>query len=180
MRRIAEYMETADLRIQEASLIEVDALQNICESWRDKERLEGDVFDKDHAQKAVTTGHLPPVEDASKRRFHFKAIYEKASSTPIGLLELYEGYPKEETLWIGLLIIETSHQGKGYARQAIQALTEVSAASQFNKLGVGVALKNWKGLRFWTQAGFTHIRGIYGDKTYSPETFSLAALEKIL
>ena len=41
-------------------------------------------------------------------------------------------------------------------------------------------LKNWKGLRFWTKAGFDKVIGIYGDKVYNQNAFALIGLEKIL
>ena len=47
-------------------------------------------------------------------------------------------------------------------------------------MALAVHLKNWKALRFWTKAGFDKIIGIYGDKVFGEDKYSLIALEKAL
>ena len=50
----------------------------------------------------------------------------------------------------------------------------------YKKIRLGVHLKNWPALRFWTKIGFDKIIDIVGDELYSADTFASVILEKAL
>ena len=50
----------------------------------------------------------------------------------------------------------------------------------FRRMRLCVSLKNWPGLRFWTQVGFQTIVKVAGDKVYSEAAFGYLILEKAL
>jgi diamine N-acetyltransferase len=50
----------------------------------------------------------------------------------------------------------------------------------FSEARIGVHLKNWPALRFWTQLGFDKILGIVGDDKHTEKTFSVLKLQKRL
>ena len=166
--------------IKNAVIEEEIVLQNLCASWKDKEFLEGNAFSKDYIERGITEGYLPPITNASKDNHRFKSIYLKEEKEIIGLIDLYLGYPNENTLWIGMFLIGTEYQSKGYAHEAFQLLEKSIVDQKINKIGIGVYLKNWRGLRFWVKEGFTKINGIVGDKEFSNATFSIISLEKEL
>lgn len=51
----------------------------------------------------------------------------------IGAIDLINGYPGNDTAWVGLLLLCEDMQGKGFGRKAYQALESYI----LNKLGVG-------------------------------------------
>ena len=50
----------------------------------------------------------------------------------------------------------------------------------FRRMRLCVSLKNWPGLRFWTQSGFRTIVKVAGDKVHSEAAFGHLILEKAL
>ncbi len=166
--------------IRNVELQDVEALQAFCATWADKVLLEGNTFEPDYIYKCLTQADLPPIPNASADHYQMKAIVSQAQSSPIGFMDLYEGYPDSDTLWIGMFLLAPEAQGLGFGRETMELLTQAAAASNFKSISLGVYLKNWTGLRFWYQNGFSKIKGLYGDKHYSVDNFALMALEKTL
>lgn len=173
-------IETARLFISDATLDECDELQSICESWDDKKLMEGDDFDPDFIEKCLTVGDLPPLPDATKDNYRLKSIRLKDSEKLIGFTDLYFGYPDKDTAWISIFMISKDYRKSGYAQEAIESVFTECTSDNFKNIGIGVFLKNWRGLRFWTKAGFTEVLGISGDADYSENTFAFIRLMKRL
>ena len=164
--------------IKESSLDECDRLQAICDSWREKKMTEGEAFESDYVFKCLTQGDLPPIANANKSNYHFKSIYLKSDNSLIGFFDLYMGYPKKNVVWISMFMIDPKHRRKKYGQEALDLIRDDLINEGYKKMGLGVHLKNWQALRFWTQLGFNHITGIYGDKIYGEDYFAIMGLEK--
>lgn len=177
---ISERDETKRLIISESIIEECNELQVICDKWNDKLIIEGSNFESDYIYKCLTEGDLPPKPNANKDYYRLKSIYVKATGELIGFYDIYYGFPSDETAWISIFIIDKQFRKNGYAQEAIDFISEESIKRGYRKIGIGVHLKNWRALRFWTKAGFDKISGIFGDDTYSESTFSLIGLEKDL
>ena len=173
-------IETARLIISDATLDECDELQSICETWEDKKLMEGKEFEPDFIKKCLTVGDLPPLPHASKDNYRLKSIFLKESGKLIGFTDLYFGYPDEETAWISIFMISRDYRKSGYAQEAVDSIFTECSKAGFKNIGIGVFLKNWRGLRFWTKAGFTEVTGISGDAEYSENTFAFIRLLKSL
>ena len=98
----------------------------------------------------------------------------------VGLIELYHGYPEQDTLWISMFLIKSDRQLHGFGREVIGAISSEAQEKEYANIGIKVHLKNWKGLRFWSRNGFDKIVGISGDEQYGPDKFSLIGLRKSL
>lgn len=175
-----EPLETANLYIRNAEVNDFPALKNLCAAWTDKVELEGYGFDDDYIDNTYHHKNLPPIEDASPEAHSFKVVCLQESRDMIGFFEVYHGYAHDKMLWIGMFLMNPSFQMQGYGTEVLNALEVEAIKAEFTHMGLGVYLKNWKGLRFWQRNGFTTIRGIYGDKDYSENTFALMGLEKLL
>ncbi|WP_105614989.1 GNAT family N-acetyltransferase [Vallitalea okinawensis] len=181
MRRVVpEISETSNLLISDVTINEVDNLQSICESWSTKEILEGERFKPDYIRNCVLEGDLPPIKDASQEYYRCKSIHLRDSSKLIGFYDLYHGYPEVTTLWIGMFLISSVFHKKGYGQEIINLIKKEAKEAGYNKLGIGVYLKNWPALRFWTKCGFDKITGIHGHKEFSQDTFALLGLEHLI
>lgn len=170
--------ETKRLIIKDSSMNECVALQQLNESsdyiadWVDWKTP------PDYVYKCLTEGCLPP--GGKKEQYLSKSIYIKNPFQLIGFSELYHGYPKNEVLYIGWLYIHHDHQHFGYAQEFVNYIIEEAAKLGFTESRIGVHLKNWPALRFWTQLGFDKILGIGGDKKHSEKTFSTISLQRYL
>ena len=117
---------------------------------------------------------LPPK--GSGEFIRFRSIRSKETDRVIGALEYYMGYPDFETIWIGGLFLHKNYQQRGYGKEVVKEFEKKAKESGFKKAGVGVYLKNWQALRFWTDCGFNTIGGISGDKVYGVDKFSAVRL----
>ncbi|MEF2966986.1 GNAT family N-acetyltransferase [Paenibacillus sp. M1] len=177
---LPETGETERLVIDNAVMEDCAALQKICETWEDKALLEGSPFESDYIQTCLTTGDLPPIPGATKENYRFKSIRLKESGETIGFFDLYYGYPAPTTVWISMFVMDKACRKHGFAREAIEWIIGECKKSDYEKIGIGVHLKNWRGLRFWIKAGFNHAFAVYGDETYSEDTYALIGLERII
>lgn len=177
---IKEKFETKRLIIADARIEECKELQEICDTWDDKKIIEGTDFEPNYIYKCITEGDLPPTPDANKENYRLKSIYLKDTGKLIGFTDIYYGFPSEDTIWISLFMIDKKFRKNGYAQEVIDFITSECIKSTYEKIGIGVHLKNWRGLRFWTKAGFDKVFGVFGDDTYSESNFALIGLEKSL
>lgn len=168
------------IKISDSTLNECNNLQSICDSWVDKKLIEGTEFEPNYIYNCLTNGDLPPIPNASKSLYRLKSIYLKHTDELIGFTDLYFGYPANDTAWISIFMIHKKFRNKGYAQEAIAILSEECRLLGFKKIGIGVYLKNWRALRFWTKVGFNKITSISGDKDYSEKSFARIGLEKSL
>ena len=175
---ISENFETESLWIRSAVTGDVEVLSAICDSWDDKELLEGEPFDDDFIRKSIEEGDLPPLPDASIENYRIKTIFRKDTEDVVGFFDFYCGYPSANCIWMGIFLIDKKHRKNGYAQEVINFIAEEGKKAGYEKSGIGVYLKNWTGLRFWTKSGYDKVIGIYGDKQFGEEAFSLVGLEK--
>lgn len=177
---LVKVTETENLVIQDAVIEDVEVLNAICDSWDDKALVEGDMFDRDYVEKCIVEGDLPPIPDASIENHRFKKIIRKDTDEVIGFYDSYYGYPSSDYIWTGMFLIDKKHRKNGYAQEVINFIAAEGKKAGYEKAGVGVHLKKWTGLRFWTKCGYDKILGIFGEKQFGEEAFSIVRLEKDL
>lgn len=180
IKTIPEMGETKNLIIKNSTIEECNELQKISESWEDKKEVDGEEFAVNYFYKCLTEGDLPPLPNAHKDYYRLKSIYLKDSEKLIGFFDLYFGFPTIKTVWISIFVLDQEYRKNGYGQEIIEFISAEVRKTEFMKIGIGVHLKNWPALRFWTKAGFDKILGIYGDEKFSETTFALMGLEKSL
>jgi len=146
------------IRLAPFTECEIDRLEAIHQSYVEMLLHNGVGPEIGLVNKAFYEGDLPPGPEA--RRDHFDLLTLKTpDDSPVGFLMDYRGYPRSEVCWISLLVIDRAHRGKGFGSLAIKSLIQRLQGSGCTKLGIGVAVNNIEGLRFWTRVGFlTKIR----------------------
>lgn len=176
---INESWKTDRLLIRKAKTDDIKALNQVCASWEDKILLEGEGFPDEYVEDCINNGDLPPIKDASIENYYFLTIQSTDGDT-IGFLDIYHGYPDSDTIWIGMFVIDKTYREHSYGKEVIESLIEKSKQADWKTIGIGVHLKNWRGLRFWNKNGFNKIIGIYGDKDYSESSYSIIGLRNEL
>lgn len=185
--RLKDFYE-GSLSFRQATESDVPSLTSIGNSWEEMAFTEGSAFSKDELAKSIKNGNLPPIPDASLQNYGLYLILSEnacktqskldSKGSPIGLLELYKGYPTPNTLWIGLFIIDSKYRRNGYGTQCLQSIINFAKSNDLTHIGIGVSLKNWRGLRFWHSIGFDKIERITGDVLYSEKTHALLSLSR--
>ncbi|WP_169091263.1 GNAT family N-acetyltransferase [Paenibacillus sp. PL91] len=124
------------------------------------------------------TGDLPP--GGVKENYCLFAVRLMDSNELIGILSVYHGYPKINSAYIVFLYICKDKQGQGFGKESEIQLSDELKKLGYKEIRANVAVKNWPAIRFWINAGFNGVSGIYGDKVHAANTFANLELFKIL
>ena len=119
---------------------------------------------------------LPPGGTPDRLVLQTVRRAEAASSAPIGILELYHGYPTERSLYIGFFFLDPVVRGQGFGREIVERCRSIAASIGYDDLRVGVALKNWAALRFWLHSGFRRAVKVSGDREHGEGAFAMIEL----
>jgi ribosomal protein S18 acetylase RimI-like enzyme len=93
---------------------------------------------------------LPPGRTHADK--HVLLIEE--DGVPAGVIDLVIGYPKDNIAYIGLLVVDESHQGRGLGRASFQILENYIRNFDVDSIQLGVNDTNHPGMSFWTKLGF--------------------------
>lgn len=104
---------------------------------------------------------LPP--NGSQDFLKAKMI-QTLDNQPAGYLVIYEGYPRQNDLWIGALFLHRKFHHQGLGSMVIKAVEANAAECGFQTLGLGVYGQNYAGLRFWLKQGFNKIESVSVNK----------------
>lgn len=96
---------------------------------------------------------LPPGVALESK--HFFVAYR--FSQPVALIDAVEGYPQDEILFLGLLVVDKSCQQQGVGSIALAKITEAAAQNGFTAIRLGCWSQNEKGMKFWQDRGFREV-----------------------
>ena len=176
--RPIEYMperwETETCFLVEANQGSLEAMTLIFNENREILELLGTVETPERkAIQALRHLVLPPGGVAWREKVYL--IRDLESRDTVGFLAVYFGYPTPETVYIASLYLRPMFQGHGLGREIVRAVEAQAKESGFREARVGVGLKNWRALRFWTSCGYSRITKIKGDREFGE--MSLANVE---
>jgi len=89
---------------------------------------------------------------------------------------VYLGVPHDTCAYIGILFFDEAARGGGLGRELVRGLAEALAEAGMTELRLGVSLRNWPALRFWTSLGFNTVTKVNAPGAYRPEARSLIEL----
>jgi ribosomal protein S18 acetylase RimI-like enzyme len=124
------------------------------------------IFESDEDFALRVTGHPPGPADAHSTLMFVpegkspddKAVFGVwAGDELVGVLDLLLRHPDDETVYLGLLLIDRDRQGQGIGAAACRAL-ERDLRSRWpwaRRLRLGVVRTNGQVLGFWRRMGFT-------------------------
>ncbi|MBG9786770.1 GNAT family N-acetyltransferase [Brevibacillus laterosporus] len=78
----------------------------------------------------------------------------------IGISHLLLENPNDQKPWIGLLLVDSSYQGKGYGKKAYLMLEEYVRSLDKTTIHIGVIASNQSALDFWGKLGFEQYRQV--------------------
>ena len=116
---------------------------------------------------------LPPRCLPSQK--HYVAIWE--GGAPVAVLDWLEHYPRERTLWIGLLMVDYNQRGRGIGRTVADAIPKAACAGGMDSLRLACLEENQAGHAFWERAGFRNLR--MGETQTEGERQSVWIMERL-
>lgn len=91
----------------------------------------------------------------------FTGIFSKDNDELVGVIKGRIDYDNSEEAWISSFLIKKDFRNAGIGNKSINAfITFMGKTYDVKKVFTGVISKNNKGIDFWTNAGFQHIRTI--------------------
>lgn len=117
---------------------------------------------------------LPP--NGHREFSHVAVLRESSSGEAVGFVQYYTAWPEANSLWIGLFLLHPSRQQMGYGSEFITALIAEARRQGYQKIGLGVALRNQPGLKFWVKCGFDHIAKVKSDGESGEGSLGLLSL----
>ena len=115
---------------------------------------------------------LPPRCAPAQK--HYAAFWREGR--PEAVLDWVEGYPREQTLWVGVFQVEGSLQGKGVGRALMSALVGAAYDGGMDRLRLACRKENEGGHRFWLSLGYLDLRegqSSDGGEVWIMETLAL-------
>ena len=97
----------------------------------------------------------------------------------IGCMDLLRGYPKPDTVMLGLLLLQESHQGKGFGRESFFMMENLLQEwPEIKKIRICVVESNGEVLGFWKKLGFadTGFRRPYESGSFTSQAIVLQKL----
>lgn len=106
---------------------------------------------------------LPPGKTLQEK--HFEGIWQDGQL--VALQDWIEGYPREDTAYIGWFILDAEHQGQGVGSVLVQWLLERISAMGFARIRLAYVKGNEQSQRFWLKNGFLPTGEEKPNETYT-------------
>ena len=97
---------------------------------------------------------LPPRCGMEQK--HYLALWKEGA--PAAVLDLVEGYPRERTLFVGLLFLSPALRGQGTGRQIMEAVLGAAKGAGLDSVRLACLMDNKAGHGFWRALGFGDLR----------------------
>ncbi|HFU4217310.1 TPA: GNAT family N-acetyltransferase [Streptococcus suis] len=91
----------------------------------------------------------PPGKSLSDK--YFLGFWDKERL--VAILDLIDGYPTEDTCYIGLFMVDAHFSGQGLGTSIIAELLS-QLATRFKKVRLGYVESNPQSVHFWAKVGF--------------------------
>lgn len=128
-------------------------------------------------REEITNPDLPPEGVLDHNHIHGVSDSEKHV---IGYLKFYSNYMNQNIIYLGDFFIHKNFQNLGHGKTILIEYEEYWRSIGAKKVVLNVDLRNWQGLRFWINRGYTSIKAYMGDYEQGPNTYAMLQLEKKL
>ena len=94
---------------------------------------------------------------------YFVGFFDK-SRRMIAVLDLIDGYPIEDTAYIGFFMVDAKESGKGIGSNLINEICENLLVLGFNSVRLSYGKSNPQASHFWQKNHFTALKEANHDK----------------
>ena len=96
----------------------------------------------------------PPGIGASSK--YYVGFYDR--DTLVAVMDLIDGYPDENTAFIGFFMMDAIRQGKGTGRKLVKGVLDHLREAGFSRVRLCINKGNPQSTHFWHRIGFKDIR----------------------
>ncbi|MFZ7945903.1 GNAT family N-acetyltransferase [Neobacillus sp. 19] len=100
-----------------------------------------------------------------------KSLFIKLDDTYIGIIDYLPLNEKDQSPWLGLLMIHADYQGFGFGRLAYILFENEMAEKRCKVLRIGVLKGNQKAQRFWSSVGFKYFKTAQSNRANEVDCF---------
>ena len=140
---------------------DIRTLQRFCVSCIDYYQLHGEIDTPINAAEELFN-ELPQGKASEDKVI--MGLFKK-DETIIGIIEMIKGYPDSDCWFIGQMMINPIHQGRGLGKNFYQGCECWIYKQGVSRLRLGVLQENEKAYKFWQGLGF--------EKVYSKENYRM-------
>lgn len=108
----------------------------------------------DAASVRQDMANLPPRCVVEQK--HYLALWRNGA--PQAVLDLVEGYPRERTLFVGLLFLAPVLRRQGIGREIMDAVIQCAGDAGHDRIRLACLMANEAGHAFWRAMGFGDLR----------------------
>ncbi|NQG97197.1 GNAT family N-acetyltransferase [Streptococcus suis] len=94
----------------------------------------------------------PPEKSLSDK--YFLGFWEH--NRLVAILDLIDGYPTEDTAYIGLFMVEQAYQGRGLGSTLVEEII-AGLPGRLKKVRLGYVSSNPQAKAFWIKCGFSYL-----------------------
>ena len=76
------------------------------------------------------------------------------NSHPIAMVDILQGYPSANVLYIGLLLVHGDYHGQGIGQSIVENLLAFAKDNGITEAQLGVIKSNYQAIAFWEKCGF--------------------------
>jgi ribosomal protein S18 acetylase RimI-like enzyme len=106
---------------------------------------------------------VPPEKDAHDQT----VLGWKEDGGLYAIVAILRNFPHDGVWYLGLMIVDAAHRGRGVGRSIYSKVEEWAAARGATEIRLAVLEANEAGLRFWHSLGFSEVRRV------GPDTFKI-------
>ncbi len=160
--------ETERLSIKAAGSDDFPALWTVYDACRHDALWEGldEPCSEDSLRDELEGRRLPP--NGSSEFARMTLLTHRESGQPAGLAATYTGYPRESACWLGLFLLHPDFRRQGLGREFVAAYHAECALQGYDRVGLGVSLRNQSGMKFWVEMGYRQISSMTMDGEKEP------------
>lgn len=87
---------------------------------------------------------------------YYAGIFDKDKL--IGIIDILDGYPSKEVIYIGLFMLDINYQCKGLGTSLINECIHYFKNNNYTEIQLGYVKTNPQASHFWSKLGFTQCR----------------------
>lgn len=106
---------------------------------------------------------IPPNSSIENKNYKLITL----NGVDIGVIDYVVNYPNEDTIYIGLFMIDRNFHRNGYGKEFIEEFITNMRNQGFNRIRLGVLKENIKAFEFWTRMEFNVVKEV--TSTIHPE-----------
>ncbi|MTI67863.1 MAG: GNAT family N-acetyltransferase [Firmicutes bacterium] len=160
-------------RIKSLTIENIKLVESLCEKCSDYYILHDGILPSKKETKEILTA-LPPNKNYDDK---FVLGVFKYNNKLIGIIDIIKDFPVIGEWMLGLMLIDPEERGNGLGKMIHKELVQWTINLGSKSLRIGVIEDNHKGIKFWSNLGYTKIKEVSMDFTKKKHIVNIMTLK---